>query len=41
LTRYDRWLPSSERIYQVSAGLSNGLIAGVAPSDLGQWLESD
>ncbi|HVS25276.1 MAG TPA: ABC transporter permease, partial [Gammaproteobacteria bacterium] len=38
---YDRWLPNSERIYQVSAGLSNGLIAGVAPSDLGPWLESD
>jgi putative ABC transport system permease protein len=38
---YDRWLPNHERIYQVSAGLSTGLLSNAAPSDLGVWLASD
>ena len=39
---YDRWLPSHERIYMVTAGLaSGGRLSGVAPSDVGNWLVSD
>jgi putative ABC transport system permease protein len=38
---YERWIPNSERIYQVSAGLSTGQLSGVAPSDVGLWFASD
>jgi putative ABC transport system permease protein len=38
---YERWLPNSERIYQVSAGALLGRATGVAPSDLAIWLKSD
>ena len=38
---YDRWLPNHDRIYQVSAGLSTGLLSGVGPSDLGKWVEEE
>ena len=38
---YERWIPNSERIYQVAAGLSTGQISGVGPSDMGLWLASD
>ncbi len=38
---YDRWLPNHERIYEVSAGGTDGRLSDVAPSDLGNWLVSD
>ncbi|HZF29749.1 MAG TPA: FtsX-like permease family protein [Gammaproteobacteria bacterium] len=39
---YDRWLPSHERIYMVTAGLATGgQLSGTAPSDVGHWLVSD
>jgi putative ABC transport system permease protein len=38
---YERWLPNSERIYQVSAAIASGFVSGSGPSDLGVWLKSD
>ena len=38
---YDRWLPNSDRIYQISVRSPAGGMTSSGPSDIGKWVAAD
>jgi putative ABC transport system permease protein len=38
---YDRWLPNSERLYQISVRSPAGGMTSSGPSDIGKWVAAD